>query len=173
MRYLLPLLILFSCSPAKRLDKAEQLVRNNPRVAAAIASEMFPCKDSIIKGDSVVRIDTLFPGGNYFPDTDTVILTGDTVQITRVQWKDRVITRTVRTTDTIVRLDQSKAAQQDARIADLIDTGLNQSRELDSKNEQIAGLKKSRNWWRIVCIGTWVIVGGGVVLRIMGKLKPI
>lgn len=169
MRYLLSLLILFSCSPAKRLNKAEQLVRNNPRVAAAIASEMFPCKDSIIKGDSVVRIDTLFPGGNYFPETDTVILTGDTVQITRIQWKDRVITKTVHTTDTIVRLDQAELRKKEDIIGDLVDTGLTQSRQLTIAEEEFKRMKRLRNWWMWIAIA----LAGAWAVKIASKMKLI
>lgn len=207
MRIFILLLFIVSCSPSRKLDKAEQLVRNNPRVAADICVDLFPLKigkpdssaykQSLKEIDSLniilhdqratnaARVDSLTQVATIAlqakPECDTVaekylaVIGGLKGSMTELERNNKRLTEAARNVkpirDTVV--DTQLAAQQDARIADLIDTGLNQSRELDSKNEQIVGLKKSRNWWRLACIVTWVIVGGGVVLRIMGKLKPI
>ena len=73
MRYLLFLLLLSSCITPKKAVDVLSRPKNEP-TAAAFCSLKYPVRDSIIKGDSVIKYDTLWgivtdtvmrPAGTY------------------------------------------------------------------------------------------------------------
>lgn len=69
-----------------------------PAIGADYCSRTYPCRDSLIKGDSVIVYDTLYGAGEVTHDTTTV---RDTVRVTKVVFRPVTVTKTVRITDTI------------------------------------------------------------------------
>ena len=122
---------LSSCNPQRKIQKAEQVLKDADALAKICADE-FPVKEVFIKGDSVLLFDTLYVGENIF---DTVYKTfNDTV--TRVVTKTlpaKIVTKTVRITDTIVK--ENTARIEDFRI------------QLRNKDIENGILKADRDGW--------------------------
>jgi len=124
---------LSSCNPQRKIQKAEQVLKDADALAKICADE-FPVKEVFIKGDSVLLFDTLYVGENIF---DTVYKTfNDTV--TRVVTKTlpaKIVTKTVRITDTIVK-------ENTARIEDF---------NIQLRNKEIENgiLKADRDNWKV------------------------
>lgn len=88
------------CNPERKIQKAIQTLKDADRLDDACA-ENFPVIDSIIKGDTIVKYDTLWGEGEVKTDT---VETKDTVYITKIL-PSKTITKTVTIKDTIIRRD--------------------------------------------------------------------
>ena len=118
------LIALFSCNTERRAQKKDE--KAVQRLLARdkmddYCADLFPVKDSLIKGDSVVIFDSLYlPGENT---TDTLI-EKDTVRITITKTlPSKTIIKTVYKTDTIIRQDNAalNALRDDNRkLVDLL-----------------------------------------------------
>ena len=148
---------LSSCNPQRKIQKAEQVLKDADALAGICADE-YPIKEVYIKGDSVLLFDTLFVGENIF---DTVYKTfNDTV--TRVVTKTlpaKIVTKTIRITDTIVK--ENTARIEDFRI---------QLRNKDIENGILKADRdgwekkaKQRLWWLLIAIGA---IGAYTILKI-------
>lgn len=98
--FLLAILFCSCYNQKKATVQHGRAVNTYPVIGAEFCARVYPQKDSLIKGDSVVTIDTLFIGvEDTIIDTVTV---KDTVRITKVvQLPGTVITKTVVRVDTV------------------------------------------------------------------------
>lgn len=137
----LVVLILSGCySPKKAVDVLSR-PKNEP-TAAAFCSQKYPVRDSIIKGDSVVRYDTLW---GVVTDTVTsdpqVIIYTDTVRV------PKLITKTITVRDTIVRENTAKSAVLNNQIANLQAVNMKLSETISTLTDERDGYKKQRDKW--------------------------
>jgi hypothetical protein len=158
MKNLLFLLLLTSCvTPKKAVDVLSR--PNNEPVAAEFCSQKYPVKDSILKGDSVVRFDTLWE-----TFTDTLISEPQVIIETRIVPK--TVTKWVTIRDTIVRENTAKISVLGSQIAKLNDA----NRILSEKNAEISqerdGYKDQRNKWKFRFFLLLAIVGFGYALKV-------
>ena len=158
MKNLLFLLLLTSCvTPKKAVDVLSR--PKNESVLAELCSTRFPVKDSIIKGDSVVRFDTLWE--TY---TDTLISEPQVIIETRIVPK--TVTKTVVVRDTIIRENTAKISVLGSQIAKLNEA----NRILSEKNAEISqerdGYKDQRNKWKFRFFLLLAIVGFGYALKV-------
>ncbi len=149
-----------ACNPSKKaqreLEKAKQVLGNNYGEAAKFCAEKFPDKTEYIKGDSVVVFDTLYVGGDVVFDT---VETKDTVYITQTL-PGKVITKTVRITDTIKIEDRAKLVAANVLLNEQIGYNAvlkNENAELKKNlSEWKAKAKKRFNlWFIIVALVAW------------------
>ena len=140
MKNLLFLLLLTSCVTPKKAVDVLSRPKNEPHLAA-ICAEKYPVKDSIIKGDSVIRFDTLWE-----TFTDTLISEPQVIIETRIVPK--TVTKTVVVRDTIIRENTAKVSVLGSQIAKLNEA----NRILSEKNAEISqerdGYKSERNKWK-------------------------
>jgi len=128
MRYLviITLTILFAgCFTPKKAADILSRPKNEP-VLAELCSTRFPVKDSIIKGDSVIRFDTLWE--TY---TDTLISEPQVIIETKIVPK--TVTKWVTIRDTIIRENTARVAVLGSQIAKLNED----NRKLSEKNAEL------------------------------------
>ena len=154
---------MMSCSPTKRIGG---LASKHPDAALAVCVRMFPPKVETVTDTRYLpgRIDTL-PGETFYVDCDSVIhsskLRGENiVRIKRVAVPcppsthrvDSVfITKTITVTNTAKEQLLTK-----------------ENTDLTADNDR---LKKGRSTWRWIALGALLLIVGGAVLKIMGKVK--
>lgn len=148
------------------IDKAKKqhakAVTAYPIIEAESCSEKYPCKDSIIKGDSVLTFDTLYVGGENMFDT---IVVNDTIRITKVVKQPKeIITKTVRINDTIRVLDQAKLDLCNKQR----DQAINNETAVRAERDKF---KASRNKWRKQAIGLYIVLALGLFAFIYRKIK--
>lgn len=119
------LLILSGCFTPKKAVDVLSRPKNEP-VAAEFCANKYPVRDSIIKGDSVVRFDTLWE--TY---TDTLISEPQVVIETKIIPK--TVTKWVTIRDTIIRENTARVEVLGSQIAKL--SGDN--RKLSEKNDEL------------------------------------
>jgi len=162
MKYLviITLTILFAgCFTPKKAVDVLSRPKNEP-TAAAFCSLKYPVRDSIIKGDSVVRFDTLWE--TY---TDTLISEPQVVIETKIIPK--TVTKWVTIRDTIIRENTARVAVLGSQIANLNEA----NRILSEKNAEISqerdGYKSERNKWKF----RFFLLIFGVGLAYAAKVK--
>ena len=143
MRYLviITLTVLFAgCfTPKKAVDV---LIRpKNEPVLAELCAYRYPVKDSIIKGDSVIRFDTLWE--TY---TDTLISEPQVIIETKIVPKS--VTKWVTIRDTIVRENTAKISVLNSQIAELDKLNRYYSEWVDELSQDLESCKKERNKWK-------------------------
>ena len=148
---------LSSCNPQRKIQKAEQVLKDADALAKICADE-FPVKEVFIKGDSVLLFDTLYVGENIF---DTVYKTfNDTV--TRVVTKTlpaKIITKTIRITDTIVKENTARIEDFNIQLRHKeIENGI-----LKADRDNWKSKAKQRFWWLLIAIGA---MGAYTILKI-------
>ena len=160
------ILILFigsGCITPKKAVDVLSRPKNEP-VAAEFCAAKYPVKDSIIKGDSVVRFDTLWE--TY---TDTLISEPQVIIETRIVPK--TVTKTVVVRDTIIRENTAKVSVLSSQIAKL-EANNRQQTELAAKYlQERDGYKEQRNDARLLNWILFVVIGIGVGLAIRKKFK--
>lgn len=124
----------------------------HPEVLAPVCAKEFPVKDSLIKGDSVVLYDTLW--GLADPIRDTVI-SKDTVRITTTL-PSKIITKTVRVTDTVVRESTAKAAALEYKLKQTLDVLANNNIVLEQWRSDYYDMRGKRNKFRL-----WLFIAIG------------
>lgn len=125
-KYLFFVLLLVGCYNHKKATVQHgRAVSTFPDIGADYCARVYPAKDSLIKGDSVVVTDTVEIEGKTIIDT-VQITKGDTVQITKtIQLPGKVVNKTTTIRDTVVRVDNAKldACQIERRkISDALQT---------------------------------------------------
>ena len=155
------ILILFigsGCITPKKAVDVLSRPKNEP-VLSELCAFRFPVKDSIIKGDSVIRFDTLWE--TY---TDTLISEPQVIIETRIVPK--TVTKTVVVRDTIIRENTAKISVLGSQIAKLNEA----NRILSEKNAEISqerdGYKDQRNKWKFRFFLLLAIVGFGYALKV-------
>lgn len=160
MKYLLLISVVFlSCNPVK---KAIKTFNENPEAAAQYCSEHFPVEDIRIITDTVEKIDTVVEG-------KFIVVPCDTVTLTATCPPTKVINRTITIHDTIIKRDQAKEITLVNTVNQRDKTIGEQAVTINRVQGEFDDMKDKRNWWRIACIITWVVMGGGIIL----KLKKI
>lgn len=163
MRYILIILLFASCNPLK---KAQQTFDENKPAAAEYCADRFPVKDSLIKGDTLVTVDTL-----YVKEYENIV-TVDTIPMPLpAVTHTRYITKTIRIVDTVIRRDNAREqvlANQARQCNDLQIELINKNTRL---SEQVDEMKGKRDKWRIrffILLGLTIVYAG---LRVK-KLIP-
>ena len=128
-----------------------------PAIGADYCNRIYPCKDSVIKGDSVIVYDTLW--GNTVDTITEVKVFEDTVIVTKViQLPGKVITKTITITDTMrvtntAALDLCSIERKAATLS------------ADAFRQERDKYKSNRNWWRKVAIGLMIVLGLGIIAK--------
>jgi len=131
-------IVFFSCSPQRKIIKAEQLVITNSQSFDKIGKKwqlLNPCANDTtfeIKGDTTILRDTL-----YKPRTDT--LKGDTILIKQI----KIVTKTI--VQSIV--DRQKQKLDQDSINNLNVESANLKGQLLSKNKEVSDANKRTNKW--------------------------
>lgn len=143
MKYLsiLTISVLFAgCFTPKKAVDVLSRPKNEP-VLSELCAVRYPVRDSIIKGDSVIRFDTLWE--TY---TDTLISEPQVIIETKIVPK--TVTKWVTIRDTIVRENTAKVAVLGSQIAKL-EANNRQQTEIAANNLQKANeYKDQRNKWK-------------------------
>ncbi len=160
MKYLLILLIFTGCMTPKKAVDVLSRPKNEP-VAAEFCANKYPVRDSIIKGDSVVRFDTLWE--TY---TDTLISEPQVIIETKIVPK--TVTRWVTIRDTIIRENTARVAVLGSQIAKL-EANNRQQTELAAKYlQERDGYKDQRDKWKfrffLLLFGVWLAYAAKVKL---------
>jgi hypothetical protein len=106
MRYIFWLLLLTACSQERKVQRAIDVLSQEPSAASVFCSNKFPSKDTTIYKDSIVFLDTLY----QISPADTV-LREDTVVITKTS-PTKTITKTIVQTKEIIRQPTEKIEEQ-------------------------------------------------------------
>lgn len=134
-----------------------------PELPADYCNRVYPCVDSLIKGDSVTVYDTLWGAGETIYDTEYI---NDTVYLSKVIIKPVTITKTVRVVDTI-RLNNTAALD----LCSIARDGAIRLAE-DYKAEAEKWRKTAKNrFWIIAGIGAAGLLW--LVLFIRRKASPL
>jgi len=168
MRYLviITLTVLFAgCFTPKKAVDVLSRPKNEP-VLSELCAYRYPVKDSIIKGDSVVRFDTLWETYTDTIRTDPqVIIYTDTVRV------PKLVTKTITVRDTIVRENTAKISVLNSQIAKL-EANNRQQTELAAKYlQERDGYKKQRNDARLINWILYVVIGLSIGYGIKRKFK--
>ena len=143
-------------------QKAKDYLKEKDKLAE-ICAETYPVKTEYIKGDSVTVLDTLYVGENVY---DTLTTTDTVTQVvTKTITKTlppKIITKTIRITDTVRQENTARVAAMQIEINKL--KADNQFKDL-----QITDLKQSRNKFRL---WFWILVGA-IGLYTALKIKKI
>ena len=150
---------LSSCNPQRKIQKAEQVLKDADALAKICADE-FPIKTEYIKGKDSISFDTLYVDGII---NDTTILV-DTVTklVTKVVTKSlpaKVITKTIRVTDTVIK--ENTARIEDFRIQLRNKDIENGILKADRDNWKVKA--KQRLWWFLIAVGA---IGAYTILKI-------
>jgi len=134
-----------------------------PAIGADYCSRIYPCKDSVLKGDSVIMYDTLW--GNTIDTITEVKVFEDTVTIIKtVQLPGKVVTKTITITDTM-RVTNTAAL-------DLCSIErLSAITQLEKRTAEYDDMKSKRNKWRKSSFITWGILALGLIGFIYRKTK--
>jgi len=147
------IMLLISCNPSKKaqreLEKAKSILSGNIVEAARFCRDKFPDKTEYIKGDSVVIFDTLYVGEVVFDTLETK----DTVIITK-NLPGKVITKTIRITDTIKIEDRAKLIAANADLNDKIGEVAVLKNDVSELKKNVAEWKEKakKRWW------LWVVI---------------
>ena len=129
-------------TPKKAVDVLSR-PKNEP-TAAAFCSLKYPVRDSIIKGDSVVRFDTLWE--TY---TDTLISEPQVLIYTDTVRVPKLVTKTITVRDTIVRENTAKVAVLNNSNRELSEKNADLSHKLVQVSAERDTFKHERNKWKL------------------------
>lgn len=151
----------YSCNP---VSKAVKTFNANPVQAALYCALTFPVKDSIIRGDTVIKIDTLV---NIIGDTVSVDCppnATDTITIKKPCPPGRTIYQTKVVTDTVIRRDFAKETVLSNSLTDCQTTVTKVQKEYEE-------MKDNRDKWRL---WFWIAVGaiGAYTILKIKRLIP-
>jgi PBP1b-binding outer membrane lipoprotein LpoB len=134
--------MLQSCkvSEQKKIDKAKIVAINHPNDFASICSQLFPVKESFIKGKDSIRTDTVTKTNTV---TVTRVIKGDTVRVDVECPKEKVITRYVNRTDTVIKENTAKLEAVQIEFS-------KQNSLLNKTADELTEAKNAsnkKNWW--------------------------
>lgn len=159
MKNLLFLLLLSSCvTPKKAVDVLSR--PKNELVAAEFCALKYHVKDSIIKGDSVIRFDTLW-------ETFTDTLISEPQVIIETKLVPKTVTKTVVVRDTIIRENTAKVSVLGSQIENLKGVNLKQSEMIGNLTTERDDFKKARDKWKL----RFFLLLFGVGLAYAAKVK--
>lgn len=141
------------CFTEKRAQKSfSKVVEQYPHIPAKHCADEYRTDTITVKGDSILSFDTIYVGGEIFNDTAFI---NDTVYVTEKYTNERVITKTVKITDTIYR--ENKAALDLCSI----ERG-SAIRQLEKATEELKKVKAgNRNkLWIIIALSAVVVMLG-------------
>ena len=168
---ILTIILLSGCNPVKQAQKQFRL---NPDKFAGLCGDYFPPKDSLIKGDTVTLTDTLWGAGETIIETKVV---NDTLVRTVYEVRDKIIFKTLKITDTVVRVNQAKVRELTDMINKCNATTTSQEAQILAKNKTISDYQK-KIWRQRIAI--WLIVAAFLVylnrkrlFQILKNLSPV
>jgi len=159
MKYLILLILLSGCYSRKVATKQHgRAVSTYPDLAADYCARIYPAKDSLIKGDSIVVTDTIYTGGLTSFDT-TIIM--DTKYITKtIQLPGTKIIERIFKTDTVVRVDKAALDLCSIERGKALTIATDKTKEADK-------------WRKIAKKRFWIILGmgAGIALGIVALIR--
>jgi len=161
--FALLLVIMPGCYNLKKANAQHgKAVTTFPAIGADYCARVYPAKDSLIIGDSVVSYDTIYTGGQMFFDTVQV---KDTVRITTtIQLPAKTIIQKIRQIDTIVKINHAALDLCSIERRSAIT-------QLEKKTAEYDDMKSKRNKWRKSSFITWGILTLGLIGFIYRKTK--
>ena len=157
------LLILLGCMTPKKAVDVLSRPKNEP-VLAELCAYRYPVRDSIIKGDSVIRFDTLWE--TY---TDTLISEPQVIIETKIVPKS--VTKWVTIRDTIVRENTAKVSVLNSQIAELSQSNRILSEKVVEISQERDGYRSERNKARLINWILYVVIGLTIGYGIKRKFK--
>jgi hypothetical protein len=106
MRYVFWLLLLTACSQERKVQRAIDVLSQDPSASSLFCSNKFPSKDTTIYKESIVFLDTLY----QLSPADT-LLREDTIVITKTS-PTKTITKTIVQTKEIIKQPTEKIEEQ-------------------------------------------------------------
>ena len=168
MKYLVIVIlsILFAgcITPKKAVDVLSR-PKNEP-VLSELCSTRFPIKETYIKGDSVVKYDTLWGlvTDTIVPDPQ-VLVYRDTVKV------PKLVTKTVTIRDTVVKENTAKVSFLNSQIEKLKEVNLKQSEMIGSLTTERDEYKSKFNKARLINWFLYVVIGLSIGIWIRKKFK--
>jgi hypothetical protein len=151
-------------TPKKAVDVLSR-PKNEP-VLSELCSTRFPIKETYIKGDSVVKYDTLWGlvTDTIVPDPQ-VLVYRDTVKV------PKLVTKTVTTRDTVVKENTAKVSFLNSQIEKLKEVNLKQSEMIGSLTTERDEYKSKFNKARLINWFLYVVIGLSIGIWIRKKFK--
>lgn len=144
--------------------KHSVIVTAFPIIGAEYCAANFKPRDSLIKGNSVIKFDTVFVGGEVLIDT---VRSLDTIRIIKtVQLPGKVITKTVVRVDTIRIESTAKLEVCKNQLGQMI--GLLTAKTAES--DKWKG-KSRKHFWIMSGLGSLLLIIAGLKIRKMFKPK--
>jgi hypothetical protein len=131
-------------------------------------ARLYPVMDSLVKGDTIVNLDTLYLDNDVFI-RDTILREGETVYIEKKCPPTQTITKKIFVVDTLYRESTAEVnrlnsiiQQKDRQAKEKDDIVINQQKKID-KND----------WWKIAALATWALILVGGIIRFFVIKKPV
>jgi len=166
-------IVLSGCSAAQKAQRQEKKIQKAAQYLLSVdaldelCEEVYPVRDSIIKGDSVLLFDTLYIEGEIITDT---LIEKDTVRIvTTKTLPSKTITKTAHVIDTIVRENTAavNACNDDKRKL----IGLLEKKTIE--NEDWKDKAKKRFWVIVGLMALIFLIIGYNIYRIKNKITKL
>ena len=154
-----------SCMTPKKAVDVLSRPKNEP-VLSELCSTRFPIKETYIKGDSVVKYDTLWGlvTDTIVPDPQ-VLVYRDTVKV------PKLVTKTVTIRDTVVKENTAKVSFLNSQIEKLKEVNLKQSEMIGSLTTERDEYKSKFNKARLINWFLYVVIGLSIGIWIRKKFK--
>lgn len=155
---------LASCyGPQKAAKQHGRAVTTFPQIGADWCAKTYPVEvDTILIGDSIIHLDTLWGEGQTYYDT---LLVRDTLRITKIIEKPLYITKTVHRVDTLFK--ESAARLDQCALARDVALRLLEKKTEESDNWES---KAKKRFWVILGMGATMLIGLFLALRKKIKL---
>jgi len=159
MKYLIFIIVLSGCySRQKAVKQHGRASATYPEIAADYCARIYPAKDSLIKGDSIVITDTIYTGGLTSFDTTIVM---ETKYITKtIQLPGTKIIERIFKTDTVVRVDRAALDLCSIERGKALTIATDKTKEAD-KWRAIA----RKRFWLLVGLGAAMALGIFAMIR--------
>lgn len=154
------MILVSSCSSARKLDKATQTMVNNPAELARLCSTIFPVRDSVIYVAGEPSRDTLYEYVDVLIPVECPPSMGDTLIMWKVKKERETVIEKRRDTVIVHKRDTAKETSLQADISEL-------SAQKKRLEKEVSDLKKYRRWWIYFIIG--LVIGGGFWFYFRGK----
>lgn len=160
MKYLLIFLIFSGCMTPKKAVDVLNRPKNEPE-AAEFCANKYPVQDTYIKGDSVIRYDTL-----WGLVTDTLISEPQVIVYTDTVRVPKLVTKTIVRTDTVYRENTAKVSVLNSQIANVEAINRQQAANIAEISQQRDGYKSEKNKWKFRFFLLLAIVGFGYAAKV-------
>lgn len=147
MRYIFWLLLLVACSHERKVQRAVDVLSQEPSVASRFCANKYPSKDTTIYKDSLVFLDTLY---QLSPAEIDTLYREDTIVVTKTS-PGKVITKTIVKTIEVVKQPTEKIEEQ--RQLYLACESRYQALYLKAEQTELEKKKwKERFWWLLLVV---------------------